>query len=136
MKVMVTGSRRWTDREAIAAAMFRAMDPYNHNVLIVGDCPTGADAIAADIAKTELAFTVEEYRAEWRKHGKGAGPLRNQAMVDQGPDVCLAFPMADSRGTWDAVTRARAAGLRVVVHGPPPRYDETFFRGLEWLNSL
>ena len=114
---MVTGSRGWTDREAISDAMFRVMRDDEDMVLVVGDCPTGADAIAEDIARNELPYAVEKHRADWRRYGIAAGPMRNQRMVDQRPDVCLAFPLDGSRGTWDAVRRARAAGIRVEVAG-------------------
>lgn len=45
MKVaVVTGSRTWQNRAAIAYCLEGA------ELLIVGDCPTGADAIALEIA--------------------------------------------------------------------------------------
>jgi hypothetical protein len=34
-------------------------------------------------------------------------------MVDLGADLCLAFPMPRSRGTWDCVRRAKKAGIVV-----------------------
>lgn len=43
-----------------------------------------------------------------------AGGVRNQEMVNLGGYlVCLAFPLAGSRGTWDCVARARVAGIPV-----------------------
>lgn len=55
--------------------------------------------------------------AQWRKHGKKAGPLRNKAMVeiavnlrDCGWDIlCCAFPGPCSAGTMDCVRQLRAA---------------------------
>jgi hypothetical protein len=48
----------------------------------------------------------------------GAGGRRNQAMADAQPRarLCLAFPTPGSRGTWDMVRRATAAGIEVEVH--------------------
>lgn len=117
---MVTGSRMWPERDAILQALFSVMESDGDNVLVVGDCPSGADAMAKEIAEGELPFRVEVYRADWKRHGKAAGPIRNQAMVDSKPDVCFAFPFGESRGTRDAMSRAHAAGIevRMVDFGP------------------
>jgi hypothetical protein len=55
--------------------------------------------------------------ADWSSFGELAGPMRNQAMVDTGVDICLAFPLLGSRGTWDCVRRAQASGVPVIVYG-------------------
>lgn len=56
---------------------------------------------------------VEEYQADWNKHGRGAGPVRNQHMIDEGkPDLVIAFP--GGRGTADMVRRAKEAGVEVI----------------------
>jgi hypothetical protein len=65
--------------------------------------------------------TVERYPADWQKHGKAAGPMRNQAMIDTRPDMVGAFAWVDESGriltpgTMDCVARALRAGLRVHV---------------------
>jgi hypothetical protein len=60
--------------------------------------------------------TVEAYPADWKKHGRAAGPIRNQRMLDENPDILVAFP--GGKGTADMVARARKASLTViVVHG-------------------
>ena len=42
-----------------------------------------------------------------------AGPVRDQAMVDAGADLCVAFHRAigNSKGTKDCLRRALAAGI-------------------------
>lgn len=117
MRILITGSRRWTDRYRIETALRSATAGRNsHEVTVVhGECPYGgADIIAAAIAD-RIGYVVEPHPASWKVHGKAAGPIRNQEMVDLGADVCLAFPHADSRGTWDCVKRADAAGIPVIV---------------------
>lgn len=44
-----------------------------------------------------------------------AGHARNQDMVDDGAHLWIAFPTPSSRGTWDCVKRAKAAGIKVRV---------------------
>ena len=116
MRILVTGSRNWTDRAAIAQALLdlRMEGPP---VIVHGACPTGADAIADELA-TSWGWEIERHPADWDRHGKAAGPLRNQEMVDAGADVCVAFPHGDSRGTRDCMKRATAAGLRLIVVDP------------------
>ncbi|QMU19314.1 DUF2493 domain-containing protein [Gordonia rubripertincta] len=118
-RVLITGSRDWEDQAAIEKAIFEATRgvPADEITVVHGACPYGgADIIAAVVAR-ENGMNVEAHPAEWKTHGKAAGPLRNQKMVDLGADVCLAFPAANSRGTWDCVRRASEAGIQVRVFG-------------------
>jgi hypothetical protein len=55
----------------------------------------------------------QEFKADWKKHGPAAGPIRNQQMLDEGkPDLVVAFP--GGRGTADMVLRAKLAGVPVI----------------------
>lgn len=74
----------------------------------------------ADVTANWLGLTIEAYGADWDTHGKAAGPIRNQRMLDEGqPEIVFAFTddLAASRGTADMVRRARAADLPVYVIG-------------------
>ena len=51
-----------------------------------------------------------EEKADWKKLGKKAGPLRNQKMVDRADGIVL-FP--GGVGTTDVATRAREKGIRI-----------------------
>jgi len=141
-RVLVTGSRDWVDRAAVEQALEEQF--YTHTdirqvmVVVHGDNPTGADAIADDWAEKMAEgglVRAERHPAEWdadcgmgcpghrraRPDGSTycpvAGHLRNQRMVDLGAEVCLAFPLGTSRGTRDCMRRARRAGIRVVNLG-------------------
>lgn len=62
---------------------------------------------------------VENIRvdAKWAELGDRAGPIRNQAMIDEHrPDLVVAFP--GGAGTADMVRKARAAGIRVMEIKP------------------
>ncbi len=61
------------------------------------------------------------FRALWERHGRAAGVIRNQAMLDYGIDLVLAFP--GGRGTADMVRRARSAGVAVAAVAPAPKSD-------------
>lgn len=114
MRILVTGSRDWPSsrRSEIERALVEHYKPGA--VIVHGDCPTGADFFA-DHAALSWGWEVERHPADWTKHRKAAGPLRNQEMVNLGADVCLAFPLGASRGTRDCMARAEAAGIPVIV---------------------
>lgn len=115
-RILITGSRYWGDARTINGAILEhieGLDP--REVTVVHGSAPGADSLAAYAAECYVT-NVEAYPADWRTHGKAAGPIRNQKMVDLGADVCLAFPEAGSRGTWDCVKRAKAAGIPVRIY--------------------
>lgn len=111
MRIIVTGGRAYDDRAAVSRALSDAVpDPREHITLVHGDA-RGADRLAASVA-ARAGWTTEAHpvtRADWRTHGKAAGPIRNQAMADLGADLCIAF----AGGAADIVRRARAAGIPV-----------------------
>ena len=113
MRVLITGSRHWND-EATMLARFRELDGTMEEVTIVHGNAAGADHMAGVLAMV-LMFKVEVYPADWQHHGKAAGPLRNQVMVDAGAALGLAFPWPESKGTWDCVRRAADAGIPVEI---------------------
>lgn len=120
MRILVTGSRFLTNRqlvvEALQAAVFPT-DPMEHITVAHGACPYGgADVFAAEWARGAARVADEPHPADFAGLGPKAGPLRNQEMVDLGADLCLAFPQEGSRGTWDCVRRAKAAGIPVEIH--------------------
>jgi len=117
VRILITGSRNWSDEDVIDGALRAAFYEFGPATLVSGACPTGADAIAERIWEAH-AFPVERHPADWETHGKAAGPLRNQQMVDLGADICLAFPLPDSRGTKHCMGAADKAGIPVVVHEP------------------
>lgn len=115
-RVLVCGSRHWTDRETIREWLSKLP---RGTTIAHGAC-RGADAIAGDVAK-DLGFTVVEYHADWGRHGKAAGPIRNEEMVVEFmPQRALAFTEAlmhyqRPTGTSDCVMRLLAHGVPVTI---------------------
>ena len=115
MRLLVTGSRDWTDYLSVVQELTRLHEILGIDVVIEGEC-RGADRLAARAAK-KLGFDVLPFPAEWDKYGNGAGPIRNQQMLDEGkPDFVLVFHnnLGKSKGTKDMVARARKIGLPVL----------------------
>lgn len=116
MKVIICGSRDWTDRQAIAD---RVAKLPTDAIVIQGDAK-GADTIAAEFA-WRLGRQVVSAHANWERHGKAAGPIRNSAMLALGPDLVIAFSSTQpqlTKGTNDMVKKAIEAGVEVEGHGP------------------
>jgi len=116
MRLLITGSRNLTDSLRVVDAIHNVCRDYKTlPQIVVGDCPTGADQFAREWAEYNF-LEPEVYVADWDKHGKAAGPKRNQAMVDSGANLCLAFPEGDSRGTRDCIRRALVAGIPTIIY--------------------
>jgi len=97
MRVLITGSRGWTDRLLIGNTLIEyhqtdaaGFDLVDQPTLVSGACPTGADHVA-EVAARFLGWPIERHPADWDVHGRSAGFRRNAEMVALGADVCLAF---------------------------------------------
>lgn len=96
MRILITGSRDWSDRERVQDEIDRYLNEkisrnfFPEIVIVHGDCPTGADHWASLYADSE-DFINEKHPADWERYGKRAGFLRNAEMVEKNADVCLAF---------------------------------------------
>jgi len=115
MKVLVCGSRNWS---AIAPIEARLME-LPSDTLIIHGAARGADTIAGSIA-IKLKLDVETYPAHWGQYGKGAGPIRNRVMLDQRPDLVIAFCLdyATSKGTKDCIDEAVRRGIPTEIISP------------------
>lgn len=119
MRILVCGGRNFYDYTLVSKtlnALFPSTDdmstwlPPPDTVIIHGGAK-GADSLADQWAVTK-GVEIEEYKADWIKHGRAAGPIRNQLMLDKGkPDLVIAFP--GGAGTADMVRRAKKAGIPV-----------------------
>jgi YspA, cpYpsA-related SLOG family len=116
-RLLVTGSRTWDDIAVIEHALAAILARHPEGVLLVhGASPRGTDAIAAAYAARTPGYRIEAHRADWRRHGRAAGQLRNAAMIGLGADGCAAFLRGASPGTTATIRLARAAGIPVWLH--------------------
>lgn len=90
MRILITGSRTWTDRSVIA----KTLDPFpDGSILVSGACPSGADKLCEEYAD-QRGWKIERHAARWQVDGaynSRAGFERNEFMVALGADVCVAF---------------------------------------------
>ncbi len=128
MRLLICGSRGWRDPhpiDAIIAGYDVISEGRNERLVIIqGDAP-GADRLAKRLGRQWGAIVISE-PADWDQHGKAAGPIRNQKMLDEHhPDVVYAFrSVGKSNGTDDMIRRARAAGIPTFVVNETPEENE------------
>lgn len=117
MKVLICGSRTFTDEATIALQLKAAQAKYGSDLTVIHGAARGADSLAAGVADA-LDIAAEAYPADWGKYGKRAGYVRNQQMLVEGkPDLVLAFrSTGESRGTDMMVDLARKAGVPTYVY--------------------
>jgi hypothetical protein len=129
-RVLVTGSRDWEDHDELWGHLYQAvLDVTGHPVwsqpggappadlvFVHGDYKRGADRLTR-VWCERYGVIQDPHPAKWTRYGPGAGPKRNQEMVDLGADFCLAFPLGVSKGTRDCMRRADAAGIPVHNKG-------------------
>lgn len=78
-----------------------------------GDCPTGVDEYI-DNEYIANGWQGYKFKANWKKFGKKAGPIRNKNMLF-GATKLFAFPVPTSKGTFNAIKQAREAGIEIVT---------------------
>lgn len=135
-RILVTGSRSWSDSEHLANALLDTWHDATQNgfdsIAIVHGAADGADTLA-DLWARGNGLDFERHKATWEDCGPDcppepghrktnrrgteycptAGHRRNQKMVDAGADLVVAFPLGRSTGTRDCMRRAEKAGLAV-----------------------
>jgi len=121
VRVLVCGGRDYANRDHIHNTLCEIDAGRGPITCVIHGAATGADhegMIWAQMMASARKITHAPFAADWRGHGKAAGPIRNQRMLDEGrPDLVIAFP--GGRGTADMVRRAIRAGIEVIECLPP-----------------
>jgi len=111
--LIVFGTRSFADESLLYAKLDRFTVELGKLAVVTGDA-TGADALARKWALDRKHTLVIHY-ADWDKHGKAAGPIRNGEMVASVAGVPHKFAVGvwdgKSRGTADMIARVRAANI-------------------------
>lgn len=115
--VIIAGTRTFDDYCKLKSDCDRILldvYPNGEHINIMSGRATGADALGERYAK-EKGYAVIHYFADWNRHGKAAGPIRNSEMV-RNCDYAIVFWDGQSRGTVDLIKKLEAAGKsRTVV---------------------
>lgn len=120
MKVLVCGSRGWgidlpDPRRPIWDRLNEVFEHLAQSSRLITGGARGPDEFARQWAADSLVDHLVCY-ADWATHGKRAGILRNLRMLDEKPDLVLAFWDGTSRGTKHTIDEAHARGITVELH--------------------
>lgn len=110
MRILVCGGRAYQDTLAVDRALAALREKHGIEAIVHGDAP-GADTIGAKWAEMN-GIPDEPWRADWKRYGDSAGPIRNSRMLAFGRvDAVVAFP--GGSGTADLTRKATGVGFPV-----------------------
>lgn len=114
MRLLVCGGRDYAEKDFLYGVLDGWM--FRPITVIIHGAARGADSLAGQWAR-DRGIEENAFPADWKKHGKSAGPIRNQRMLVEGrPDMVCAFP--GGRGTCHM--KEMASKAKVVVWEPWP----------------
>ena len=119
VRVIIAGSRKFNDQDLFDNSVHDILSKYDTEELeIVSGCCTGADTMGEEYAR-EWGIKLAEFQAGWSIYGKAAGPMRNERMAQYAAEadkgILIAFPIGESKGTYNMIKLARQYGLEVHV---------------------
>lgn len=117
-RVLVCGGRDYMKEWIVFGVLENLYLEHGERLVVIEGGARGADRAAAMWADTwaKCGHAVEhiQFKANWREHGKGAGPRRNAKMLAEGkPDLVVAFP--GGAGTRNMIEQAKQAGVEVLT---------------------
>ena len=117
LKIIIAGSRNYSDYEFIKETMDRLYDSFlvkhEASIEIISGGAYGADYLGERYAH-EKGYKLTVMPALWNEHGKAAGPIRNEQMAIYA-DHLVAFPLGTSKGTEDMIKVAKKHKLNTHV---------------------
>ena len=83
MKIVVGGSRNYNDYKSFSGWLDSLISEVykNESITIISGHCSGTDMLGEKYAE-DHGYTVEVFKAEWKRYGKAAGPVRNKCMVE------------------------------------------------------
>lgn len=124
MVVIICGGRDFRDRSKMAEALDYWMQRLPITKVVHGGQTSfdrltkekyGTDYLAGEWAKSRNIPVVVEAVSdeEWKKVGRGAGPMRNRRMLDRhNPERVIAFK--GGSGTENMLEQARGRGVKCI----------------------
>lgn len=112
IKVIIAGGRHFKDYNLLVSKLHYLLQKHKQVVIVSGKAK-GADYLGEVYAR-DFGHIVEEYPADWDKHGKSAGYKRNTEMAKNATHL-VAFWDGKSKGTKHMIDIATARGLKAVV---------------------
>lgn len=117
LHLVVTGSRNADEKDGERIMLtLDAIERRNkgRRIVVHHGGAKGADSYAAKWASQGIRREEAPHLADWSRHGRAAGPIRNKEMLRSAKhEIVLAFPKGESKGTRGAMREAKRLGLKV-----------------------
>ena len=113
MRIIIAGSRSFTDRHLLYQKMDALVVRQGGIVTVISGTAKGADRLGEEWGRYR-GYPVERYPADWEAYGKSAGYRRNEEMAEVA-DACVVFWDGESRGAKHMIGIARKHGLSLRV---------------------
>lgn len=112
MKVIIAGSRDFDDYELLRSYCDHVLQNQK-DIEIVSGTAKGADHLGERYA-IEKGYKTTRFPADWSRHGKAAGYIRNEEMAKYG-EALIAFWNGNSKGTEHMINLANKYNLKIRV---------------------
>lgn len=113
-KVIISGYRDFTDYEVLKEKCdFYLQNKRPEDIVIISGHASGAESLGERYAQ-ECGFGLETFPANWKTHGRAAGPIRN-AQIATVADTLIALWDGKSHGIKNMIETARKHNLQVAV---------------------
>lgn len=112
MKTIIAGSRDIPN--ALDCVTDAVMSSGYYITEIISGGARGID-MAGEAYAALNAVPIVRFPADWNKHGKSAGFIRNTQMAEYA-QALIAVWDGESRGTKHMIEEARRCGLQIYVH--------------------
>lgn len=121
MKICIAGGRDFDNYDVLAKVVDQVIAEIPTQISIVSGMAKGADSLGERYAR-ERGLDVLLFPADWKKHARAAGPIRNALMADEA-DMLVAFWDGVSRGTKNMIGQMQKRGKPYKVFDYGGKYN-------------
>lgn len=108
--MIIAGSRTIKDYETVARVI-EEVEWEKEITEVVCGMASGVDDLGRKWARSK-GIPVLEMPADWNKHGRSAGPIRNEEMAKDADALILIWD-GKSKGSADMLRQAKKHGLKI-----------------------
>ena len=121
-KWIIAGSRNMNDVSYVVEELDRYAEVHGYPDVVVSGCANGADRCGETWAMLHN-ISIRKFPADWERHGRAAGPIRNAQMADYAKDDGMLFLFWDgkSAGSKSMLKEASNRSLRVKQYVVPEK---------------
>ncbi len=113
MKTIIAGGRDFKDYNLLKKQVDYYREHKGTITEVVSGGAAGADSLG-EMYAIENNIPIKVFNADWNKHGRAAGPMRNKQMADYA-DVLIAVWDGQSKGTKNMIDQMNKLNKPVFI---------------------